>query len=378
MKLYLIAGEASGDLHGSNLIKALRRQSPSVEIRAWGGDLMQTAGATLVKHYRELAFMGFFEVVKNLRTILRNIAFCKADVLDYQPDALVLIDYPGFNLRIAKWAKRRGIRVIYYISPQIWAWHQSRVHDIRRDVDKMLVILPFEQGFYQKHGVEVEFVGHPLLDAVDDGRWTADGEESNEPSADDRPPSAVHSPPSTIALLPGSRRQEVARILPAMLSVVRDFKEYEFVVAGASALPADFYRPFLQSIENVRLVQGKTYELLAEARAALVKSGTSTLETALFNVPQVVCYAGNPISFAIAKRVVNVKYISLVNLILDKPLVRELIQHDLNRENLRAELGAILRAEKASEIRAGYAELRQKLGAGGASERAAQAILAGG
>lgn len=361
MKLYLIAGEASGDLHGSNLIKALRRESPGSEIRAWGGDLMQAAGATLVKHYRDLAFMGFFEVLKNLRTILRNIAFCKADVLDFQPDALVLIDYPGFNLRIAKWAKRRGIRVIYYISPQIWAWHQSRVHDIRRDVDKMLVILPFEQDFYRKHGVEVEFVGHPLLDAVDSGRWTVDG--------------SAHRQPSTVALLPGSRRQEVSRILPTMLSVVRDFPEHEFVVAGASALPADFYRPFLQGFENVRLVQGKTYELLAEAQAALVKSGTSTLETALFGVPQVVCYAGNPISFAIAKRVVDVKYISLVNLILDRPLVRELIQGDLNRENLRAELAAILTSVKAADIRAGYAELRQKLGAGGASGRAAKAIL---
>lgn len=360
MKLYLIAGEASGDLHGSNLIKALRRESPGVEIRAWGGDLMQAAGATLVKHYRDLAFMGFFEVVKNLRTILRNIAFCKADVLDFQPDALVLIDYPGFNLRIAKWAKRRGIRVIYYISPQIWAWHQSRVHDIRRDVDKMLVILPFEQDFYRKHGVEVAFVGHPLLDAVDSGRWTARH--------------IVNRPPSTVALLPGSRRQEVSRILPAMLSVVRDFPEHEFVVAGASALPAEFYQPFLQGFENVRLVQGKTYELLAGAQAALVKSGTSTLETALFGVPQVVCYAGNPISFAIAKRVVDVKYISLVNLILDRPLVRELIQGDLNRENLRAELAAILTAEKAADIRAGYAELREKLGAGGASARAAKKI----
>lgn len=368
LKLYLIAGEASGDLHGSNLIKALRLQQPDVQCRVWGGDLMQAAGGDLVKHYRDLAFMGFVEVLKNLRTILGNLAFCKRDILEYRPDALVLIDYPGFNLRMAQWAKQQGIRVIYYISPQIWAWHQSRVHAIRRDVDQMLVILPFEQDFFKKHGVEVEFVGHPLLDAVDGGGWRVEGNVS----------SILHSPSSipVVALLPGSRRQEVQRILPVMLSVVPFFPDLQFVVAGASSLPEEYYRPFLEKYPNVQWVQGKTYDLLRQAQVALVKSGTSTLETALFGVPQVVCYAGSPISFAIAKRVVQVKYISLVNLILDRPLVQELIQDELNTANLRAALAEILTATGAEKIREGYNELRRRLGDGGASERAAQTILA--
>ncbi len=356
MKLYIIAGEASGDLHGSNLLKALKAQKPDAKCRVWGGDLMQSAGGELVKHYRDLAFMGFLEVLKNLRTILRNIAFCKKDILDFQPDALVLIDYPGFNLRIAKWAKQQGIKVIYYISPQIWAWHSSRVHDIRRDVDKMLVILPFEVDFYKKYDVEVEFVGHPLLDAV--GTFNVQRSTFN-----------------VVALLPGSRRQEVQRILPRMLEVTADFPDYEFVVAGASSLPAAFYQPFLEKYPNVKLLQGQTYDLLRQAKAALVKSGTSTLETALFGVPQVVCYAGSPVSYHIAKRLVNVKYISLVNLIMDRPLVTELIQDDLNRKNLKIALADILDFEKAEGLKAGYAELRQRLGDGGASVRAARSIL---
>lgn len=356
MKLYVIAGEASGDLHGSNLIKALKAQQPDIQCRAWGGDLMQAAGGELVKHYRDLAFMGFLEVVKNLRTIFRNIAFCKKDILDFQPEALILIDYPGFNLRIAKWAKQQGIKVVYYISPQIWAWHSSRVHDIRRDVDKMLVILPFEVDFYKKYGIEVEFVGHPLLDAV--------GTNNEQRTTN-----------NLVALLPGSRRQEVQRILPRMLEVTSDFSENEFVVAGASSLPAEFYQPFLEKYPNVKLLQGQTYDLLRQAKAALVKSGTSTLEAALFGVPEVVCYAGSPISFFIAKRLVNVPYISLVNLIMNKPLVRELIQDELNRGNLKAALEEILNPEKAAELRAGYAELRHKLGDGGASEKAASTIL---
>jgi len=390
LKLYLIAGEASGDLHGSNLIKALRRQQPEVQCRIWGGDLMQAAGSHLVKHYRDLAFMGFVEVVKNLRTILHNLAFCKRDILAYQPDALVLIDYPGFNLRIARWAKKRGIRVVYYISPQIWAWHQSRVHAIRRDVDQMLVILPFEQDFFKKYGMDVEFVGHPLLDAVDGGRETRDDatsilnsqfsipKDGGQQTVNDAV-SILNSQFSIpkIALLPGSRRQEVQRILPVMLSVTEFFPDYQFVVAGASSLPAEFYRPFLEKYPDVQLVQGTTYDLLRQAQAALVKSGTSTLETALFGVPQVVCYAGNPLSYAIARRVVQVKYISLVNLILDRPLVRELIQHDLNTNNLRAALTEIMSEAGAENLPKGYAELRHRLGDGGASERAARAILSG-
>jgi len=356
MKLYIIAGEASGDLHGSNLIKALKSQHPDLKCRVWGGDLMQAAGGDLVKHYRDLAFMGFLEVAKNLRTILRNIAFCKKDILDFQPNALVLIDYPGFNLRIAKWAKQQGFKVIYYISPQIWAWHTSRVHDIRRDVDKMLVILPFEVDFYKKYSVEVEFVGHPLLDAV--------GTNNEQQTTN-----------NLVALLPGSRRQEVLRILPRMLEVTSGFPDYEFVVAGATSLPAGFYQPFLEKYPNVRLLRGQTYDLFRQAKAALVKSGTSTLEAALFGVPQVVCYAGSPVSYLIARRLVKVQYISLVNLIMDKPLVRELIQDELNSTNLKSALAEILNPEKASALQAGYTELRQKLGDGGASNRAAHAIL---
>ncbi|MBX2890417.1 MAG: lipid-A-disaccharide synthase [Saprospiraceae bacterium] len=360
MKLYIIAGEASGDLHGSNLIKALKSQKPDIQCRVWGGDLMQAAGGELVKHYRDLAFMGFLEVAKNLRTILRNIDFCKKGILAEQPDALVLIDYPGFNLRIAKWAKQQGLKVIYYISPQIWAWHSSRVHDIRRDVDKMLVILPFEVDFYNKYDVEVEFVGHPLLDAIDSEKVTSNHSLTKN---------------SLVALLPGSRRQEVQRILPRMLESTVDFPEHEFAIAGASSLAAEFYQPFLEKYPNVRLVQGDTYNLLRQSKAALVKSGTSTLEAALLGVPEVVCYAGSPISFFIAKRLVNVQYISLVNLIMDRPLVRELIQDELNRENIKTALAEILNPEKAAELQAGYAELRERLGQGGASERAAQAIL---
>lgn len=359
MKLYIIAGEASGDLHGSNLIKALKAQEPGIQCRAWGGDLMQAAGAELVKHYRDLAFMGFAEVLKNLRTIFRNIAFCKKDIVQFQPDALVLIDYPGFNLRIAKWAKQQGLKVIYYISPQIWAWHKSRVHDIKRDIDKMLVILPFEEDFYKNYGVQAEFVGHPLLDAI-----------GQIPILD--PKSQI---PNLIALLPGSRRQEVQRILPRMLEITTDFPDYEFVVAGASSLPELFYQSYLEKYPRVRWVQNQTYDLLRRAKAALVKSGTSTLETALFGVPEVVCYAGNPISYFIAKRLVRVKYISLVNLIMDRPMVRELIQDELNRTNLKSALADILNPEKAKALQAGYVELRHQLGDGGASGRAAHAIL---
>jgi len=360
MKLYLIAGEASGDLHGSNLVKALLARDPSTECRAWGGDKMQAAGAHIVKHYRDLAFMGFVEVVKNLRTILGNLAFCKQDILDYQPDALVLIDYPGFNLRIAKWAHRQGIRVIYYISPQIWAWHRARVYDIQRDVDKMLVILPFEPDFYKKYGVNATFVGHPLLDAIE-----------LEAEADLLGPKTGN----TIALLPGSRKQEVTRILPIMLSITPFYPEYQFVIAGASALNAEFYAPMLAAYPNVSLQFDQTYAMLRAAKAALVKSGTSTLETALIGTPQVVCYTGSPVSYAIARRIVDVKYISLVNLIMDQPLVQELIQDQFNTAQVKVALDQILTPEAAKDMRAAYAALRVVLGGGGASWRAAGEVL---
>jgi lipid-A-disaccharide synthase len=359
MKLYVIAGEASGDLHGSNLIKALKRQRAGLECRAWGGDLMLEAGAEVVKHYRDLAFMGFVEVLKNLRTILGNLDFCKKDILAYRPDALVLIDYPGFNLRIAKWAKKQGIRVLYYISPQVWAWHKSRVHDIRRDVDAMLVILPFEQAFYKDYGVETQFVGHPLLDALQGVvQKVSEGKASRQ-----------------VTLLPGSRKQEIQKILPAMLAASQHFPQFDFVIAAASGMSDEFLRPYLAKFPEVKVQRGNTYMQLKKSRAALVKSGTSTLETALIGVPQVVCYAGNPISYVIAKSLVTIKYISLVNLVLDRPLVKELIQGELTEANVATALRHILEEGSADELREGYTELRQKLGGPGASARAAAAII---
>lgn len=364
MKLYIIAGEASGDLHGSNLIRALRQQNPAVQCRVWGGDMMQEAGGELIKHYRDLAFMGFVEVLANLRTILNNIRFCKQDIIDYQPDVVVLIDYPGFNLRIAKWlremvsAGKLNTKIVYYIAPQIWAWHTSRVHAIKRDIDKVLVILPFEKAFYEKYDVAAEFVGHPLLDVI-----PAEADKITEGSS------------KTIALLPGSRRQEVRKILPVMLSVTENFPEFTFVIAASTALPKSFYESFTAAYPKISIVSGQTYEVLGKAEAALVKSGTSTLETALLGTPEVVCYAGNPISYAIAKRVVDIKYISLVNLIADAPVVEELIQGDLNKNNLTRALKTILEPENRKTMKQEYARIRQLLGESGASSKAANAIL---
>lgn len=328
MKYYLIAGEASGDLHGANLMRALQQIDPEAEFRFWGGDRMEAVGGKLIKHYRDLAFMGFWEVVTNLRTILRNIDFCKRDITQFQPDALIFIDYPGFNMRIAKWAKQRGIPTHYYISPQIWAWKENRIKAIKRDVDAMYVILPFEKDFYEgKHQYPVHFVGHPLLDAIATRKEVSEDVFKQENGLDERP---------IIALLPGSRKQEIAKMLSVMLSVVGSYHQYQFVIAGAPSQEYDFYKQFIKE-ENVHFVTGKTYDLLSHAHAALVTSGTATLETALFNVPEVVCYRGNWISYQIAKRVISLKYISLVNLIMDAPIVTELIQGELNTKNLKTE-----------------------------------------
>lgn len=369
MKYYVIAGEASGDLHGSNLLKALKKEDAAADFRVWGGDLMQAAGGDLRKHYRELAFMGFVEVIKNLRTILKNMEFCKADIIDYQPDVLILVDYPGFNLRIAKWAKAQGLKVIYYISPQLWAWHASRVHDIKKTVDKMLVILPFEAAFYQKYDYKVEFVGHPLLDVIENYKASPDFLQQNNLS--EKP---------IIALLPGSRKQEISRMLEVMLSVTPNFPDYQFVIAGAPSQPKAFYDAILKKsnfAESVQLVQNQTYNILSHAKAALVTSGTATLETALFNVPEVVCYKGGAMSYAIAKRLVakRIKFIALVNLIVDRLLVEELIQNELTTSNLRQALQEILVPEKVNVIKQGYKDLRKNLGNAGASERAAKLII---
>ena len=365
MKYYLIAGEASGDLHGANLMRALAEIDPQAQFRFWGGDRMEAVGGKLIKHYRDLAFMGFWEVVTNLRTILRNIDLCKGDITAYQPDALIFIDYPGFNMRIAKWAKQQGIPTHYYISPQIWAWKENRIKAIRRDVDAMYVILPFEKDFYEgKHQYPVHFVGHPLLDAIATRREVSMEVFKRENGLDERP---------IIALLPGSRKQEIAKMLSVMLSVVGSYHPYQFVIAGAPSLGYDFYRQFIRE-ENVHFVSGKTYDLLSHAHAALVTSGTATLETALFCVPEVVCYRGNWISYQIAKRVISLKYISLVNLIMDAPVVTELIQGEFNTRNLKVELDKLLDPAYRDKLQRDYQALRERLGNEGASRRTAQAI----
>ena len=366
MKYYIIAGEASGDLHGSNLMKAILAKDPTAEIRFWGGDLMQSVGGTLVKHYRDLAFMGFAEVIMNLRTILGNISVCKKDILQFQPDTLIYIDYPGFNMRIAKWAKKLGILNQYYISPQIWAWKENRIKDIKRDMDKMYVILPFEKDFYEKkHNFSVEFVGHPLIDAISNRDKTSFEKFTSENNLSQKP---------IIALLPGSRKQEIEKMLSIMLSVVDKFSDYQFVIAGAPSQEYDFYKQFLTT-ENVNFVSNKTYDLLSVSHAALVTSGTATLETALFKVPQIVCYKANRISYVIAKRIITLKFISLVNLIMDKEVVKELIQKELNTKNLETELNKIISGNQRQEMLSQYEILEQKLGGKGASEKTADLIL---
>jgi lipid-A-disaccharide synthase len=364
LKYYIIAGEASGDLHGSNLIAALKKINPQSTFRCWGGDKMKTAGGEIVKHYSELAFMGFTEVVMNLPTILRNISFCKQDILNHRPDALLLIDYPGFNLRIAKWAKQQGIKIIYYISPQVWAWKENRVKMMKQCIDKMLVILPFEKEYYHtKWNWEVEYVGHPLVEVIE--RQVAQG--ATQKFSDKR----------IIALLPGSRKQEILKKLPIMLQVSKSFPAYQFIVAKAPGVEETFYDQLLNSYTNVSYVSGKTYDLLTQADAALVTSGTATLETALFGVPEVVCYKGSPISYQIAKRVIKIKYISLVNLIMDKLVVKELIQNELTSSNLIAELNLLLTNEsRKQQLQKDYLELKEKLSQGGnASEKAAKSSL---
>jgi len=366
MKYYIIAGEASGDLHGANLMKELFKQDPQANIRFWGGDLMQQAGGTLVKHYRDLAFMGFAEVAQNLKTILNNIKFCKQNITEFRPDVIIFIDYPGFNMRIAKWAKKEGYKTHYYISPQIWAWKESRIKAIKSDVDHMYIILPFEKDFYEnKHNFAVEFVGHPLIDAIHNRKSTDEAEFKKEHNLDQRP---------VIALLPGSRKQEISKMLGGMLSVVNDFPDYQFVIAGAPSQEYSFYQQFLGS-SNIKFISNRTYDLLSIAHAALVTSGTATLETALFKVPEVVCYKGNWISYQIAKRIITLKYISLVNLILDKEIVKELIQDDFNTKNIRAELQKILTPEYRATILKQYDLLEEKLGGEGASRKTANLII---
>ncbi|MFL0353923.1 lipid-A-disaccharide synthase [Xanthomarina sp. GH4-25] len=365
MKYYIIAGEASGDLHGSNLMKALLKEDVNTTFRFWGGDLMSEVSNTLVKHYRDLAFMGFAEVIMNLRTIANNLSFCKKDIKAFNPDVIIFIDYPGFNLRIAKWAKQNGYKTQYYISPQIWAWKESRIKSIKRDVDKMYVILPFEKDFYEKkHNYPVEFVGHPTIDAIanrtqiNEYTFRADYELNEKP---------------IIAILPGSRKQEIKKMLSVMLSITKSYPNYQFVIAGAPSQDYSFYKQFIKNT-NVRFISNKTYDLLSVSTAALVTSGTATLETALFKVPQVVCYKGNWISYQIGKRVVNLEYISLVNLIMNKKVVTELIQNEFTESNLKKELDNILDPYNRATLFLEYYDLEKKLGGKGASDKTAKLI----
>lgn len=364
MKYYIISGEASGDLHGSMLINSLQKEDNHAIVRAWGGDLMQTAGANLVRHYKEMAYMGIGQVLRHLPSILGNFKFCHRDILEFAPDALILIDYSGFNLRVAEWAKKQGLTVFYYISPQVWATREGRVEKIKKNVDKMFVILPFEKDFYKKHDYDVEFIGHPLLDVVDN--YEVDKDFKSKFNLTDKP---------IIALLPGSRKQEIKSMLKIMLSVVDDFAEYQFVIAGAPSMDAAFYDSFIQGKKNVHFIPNQTYNLLANSHAALVTSGTATLETALFGVPQIVCYKTGTVLYNIVKRIIKVPFISIVNLIMGLKIVQELIQHDLNHEKLKSELRFIIEGAPRQEILANYSLLREKLGQNGASDRAARSIL---
>ena len=367
MKYYIITGEASGDLHASNLVKALKKLDTDASFRGWGGERMRDAGTVVVRHYRDLAFMGFLEVAINILTIISNFRFCKRDILLYRPDVVILVDYPGFNLRIARYLHQKNIRVFYYISPQLWAWRPSRLKTIKACVDRMFVILPFEKEFYKNHDYQVDFVGHPLLDVINEQQSLPDRRSfllRNELS--DKP---------IVALLPGSREQEIIKMLKVMSAVSRGFPEYQFVIGGVpTVLPHVYSASFREG--GLPVVFEQTYNLLKHSVAALVTSGTATLETALMNIPQVVCYKGSYFSFQIARQVVHVKFISLVNLITDKEIVKELIQDQVTSDNLAANLKKILPGTPGREIMLrDYEILRDRLGGTGASARTAELMI---
>lgn len=365
MKYYIIAGEASGDLHGSNLIKQIIKFDNKAEIRAWGGDKMKNAGAKIVKHFKELSFMGFYEVVLNLQTILKNIRFCKNDILQFNPDKIIFIDYPGFNLRIAKWAKNSKFKTIYYIAPQIWAWRESRIKKIKKYIDSLYVILPFEKEFFEtKHKYPVKFLGHPLLDSISNFKKNYDSSSEQ----------IITNKKAVIAILPGSRKQEIKKILNTVIKIVDYFPDHQFIVAGAPNIELSYYKSILKN-KRIKVIENKTYEILSISTAAIVTSGTATLETALFKVPQVVCYKSSYFSYFIAKLIVNIKYISLVNLIMDQQIVKELIQQDCNKDKIRNELEKILDLNNKKSLQIKYDELTSILGNSGTSKRVALDII---
>ncbi len=365
MKVFIISGEASGDTHGANLMKSMLRIDSSIEFQYWGGDKMSRVANGLKKHYKELAFMGFVEVAKNISTIKKNFKICKSQIKEFNPDMVIFIDYPGFNLRMAKWVKSNNIKTIYYIAPQIWAWHKSRIHKIKKYIDKTFVILPFEKEFYAEHDYQVEYVGHPLLD--EKKSFIKDDEFLEKYNLEKD---------KIIAVLPGSRAQEISKMLPTMLEVSQHYPEMVFCIAVKTSVNPDIYKEAIPSKHgrNIRIIKDDQYNLLSHARAAMVSSGTATLETALFKVPQVVCYRANALTVAIAKRLVSIKYISLVNIILDKPVVTELIQKDFTEDSLRIELDQVLGLKRVF-ILAAYEELINILGKSGASDNVAREIL---
>lgn len=365
MKYYLIAGEASGDLHGSKLIEALKKKDDNAKIRFWGGDLMEQAGGILVKHIKTLSFMGFWEVVTHLRTILKNFKFCKKDISLFQPDVIIYIDYPGFNLRIAKWARQQGFKNHFYISPQVWAWKESRVLQMKKDLDALYVILPFEKDFFErKHQFKVEFVGHPLMDTLTKIKKSTSFIRENQLSAKN----------NLIALLPGSRKQEIKKILPIFIKVIASFPQFEFVLAGAPGIDPQWYQKFFSG-KKIKFIQNNTHVLLLHAKAALVSSGTATLETGLLNVPQVVCYRSSFLTYQIARWLVKLKYISLVNLILGREVVKELIQESFNVREVTKHLKYALSEKGQKKLKNDYQELRSALGEEGASQKTAQFII---
>ncbi len=370
MKYYMIAGEASGDLHGSNLIKGIKEVDSHAQVRCWGGDLMKEAGGDLVRHYKEGAIMGFVEVLANLGKISKNLNDCKKDILEYNPDVVVLIDYPGFNFRIAEFAKKNGFRVFYYIAPKVWAWKEKRVHRLKKFVDRLFIIFPFEIEYFRKWGIDAIYRGNPLLDSVDNYS------RANESREEFFARTGLDASKESVALLAGSRKGEIKYLLPRMMEVARKFPDNQFIMACAPSMEREFYESIIgKECSNIKLLFGETYSILRHCRAAIINSGTASLEAALIGVPQVVCYGGNEISYQIAKRVVKLKYISLANLIMDKGLFKELIQHDCTPTLISQELERLLHDDAyRGKMMGDYAQVREVLGGKGASAKVALAM----